>query len=79
MFTGKGVIMGFNRGTKLGAENRKGHRWINNPNNAHRKCTKCGCMVDVTSSKEKVSIHTQTIKVINRLNALIVFDYGSKL
>lgn len=42
MFTGKGVIMGFNRGTKLGAENRKGHRWINNPNNAHRKCTKCG-------------------------------------
>lgn len=51
MFTGKGVIMGFNRGTKLGAENRKGHRWINNPNNAHRKCTKCGCMVDVISSK----------------------------
>lgn len=28
--------MGFNRGTKLGAENRKGHRWINNPNNAHK-------------------------------------------
>lgn len=24
MFTGKGVIMGFNRGTKLGAENRGG-------------------------------------------------------
>ena len=23
MFTGKGVIMGFNRGTKLGAENLK--------------------------------------------------------
>lgn len=29
--------MGFNRGTKLGAENRKGHRWINNPNTAHKK------------------------------------------
>lgn len=59
MFTGKGVIMGFNRGTKLGAENRKGHRWINNPNNAHRKCAKCGCMVDVTSSKGE-SIYTYT-------------------
>lgn len=59
MFTGKGVIMGFNRGTKLGAENRKGHRRINNPNNAHRKCTKCGCMVDVTSSKGE-SIYTYT-------------------
>lgn len=59
MFTGKGVIMGFNRGTKLGAENRKGHRWINNPNNAHRKCTKCGCMFDVTSSKGE-SIYTYT-------------------
>lgn len=78
MFTGKGVIMGFNRGTKLGAENRKGHRWINNPNNAHRKCTKCGCMVDRTSSKgENVYIYIQIVKVINRLNALIVFDYGS--
>lgn len=31
------------------------------------------CMV----SKEKVSIHTQILKVINRQNALIVFDYGS--
>lgn len=61
MFTGKGVIMGFNRGTKLGAENRKGHRWINNPNNAHRKCTKCGCMVDVTSSKGK-SIPLPTVE-----------------
>ena len=51
--------MGFNRGTKLGAENRKGHRWINNPNNAHRKCTKCGCMADVISSKGE-SIYTYT-------------------
>lgn len=59
MFTGKGVIMGFNRGTKLGAENRKGHRWINNPNTAHKKCTKCGCMVGRTSSKgENVYVYT---------------------
>ena len=69
--------MGFKNGTKPGAKNRKGHRWINNPNSAHRKCTKCGCIVDVTSSKGKVSIHTQILKVTNRLNALIVFDYGS--
>lgn len=43
--------MGFRNGTKPGAANRKGHRWINYPNNAHRKCTKCGCVVDATSSK----------------------------
>lgn len=29
------------------------------PNNAHRKCTKCGCMVDMTSSKGE-SIYTYT-------------------
>lgn len=51
MFIGKEFDMGFKNGTKPGAKNRKGHRWINNPNNAHKKCTKCGCMVDVTSSK----------------------------
>lgn len=28
--------------------------------------------------KEKMFMYIQTIKVINRLNALIVFDYGSK-
>ena len=51
--------MGFNRGTKLGAENRKGHRWINNPNTVHKKCTKCGCMVDKISSKgENVYVYT---------------------
>lgn len=51
--------MGFSRGTKPGAKNRKGHRWINYPNNAHRKCTKCGCMVDITSLKgETVFVYT---------------------
>ena len=35
--------MGFRNGTKPGAANRKGHRWINYPNNAHKKCTEC-CM-----------------------------------
>lgn len=70
--------MGFRNGTKPGAANRKGHRWINNPNNAHRKCTKCGCMVDRTSSKGKVFMYIQTIKVTNRLNVLIVFEYGNK-
>ena len=28
--------------------------------------------------KEKMFMYIQTIKVTNRLNALIVFDYGSK-
>lgn len=70
--------MGFRNGTKPGADNRKGHRWINYPNNAHRKCTKCGCMVDMTSSKGKMFMCIQTIKVTNRQNALTVFDYGSK-
>ncbi len=70
--------MGFRNGTKPGAANRKGHRWINYPNNAHRKCTKCGCVVDATSSREKMFMCIQTIKVTNRQNALIVFDYGSK-
>ena len=28
--------------------------------------------------KEKMFMYIQTIKVINRLNVLIVFDYGSK-
>lgn len=51
--------MGFRNGTKLGAANRKGHRWINYPNTMHRKCTKCGCMVDITSSKgEHVFVYT---------------------
>ena len=51
--------MGFSRGAKLGVENRKWHRWINNPNTAHKKCTKCGCMVDKTSSKgENVYVYT---------------------
>ena len=38
-------------GFKRKSPNIKGHRWINYPNNAHRKCTKCGCMVDITSNK----------------------------
>lgn len=51
--------MGFNRGTKIGAENRKGHRWINNPNNAHKKCTKCGCIVDkIYSKRENLYVYT---------------------
>lgn len=37
MFIGKEFDMGFKNGTKPGAKNRKGHRWINNPNNAHKK------------------------------------------
>lgn len=56
-------IMGFKKGSKTGAPNRKGHRWINYPNNAHKKCTKCGCMVDITCSKGvNVSIYTVTRK-----------------
>lgn len=58
--------MGFRNGTKPGAANRKGHRWINNPNNVHRKRTKCGCMVDVTSSKGK-SIYVYTDNKGNKL------------
>ena len=51
--------MGFSRGTKPGAENRKGHRWIDYPNNAHGKCTKCGRMVEKISSKgENVCVYT---------------------
>ena len=51
--------MGFKKDSKTGAPNRKGHRWINYPNNAHKKCTKCGCMVDITCSKGvNVSIYT---------------------
>lgn len=34
--------MGFKRGSKIGAENIKGHRWINWPNSTTTKCTKCG-------------------------------------
>lgn len=35
--------------------------------------------IDISlKKKEKVSIHTQILKVTNRLNALIVFDYGNK-
>lgn len=51
--------MGFNRGTKKGAPERKGHRWINNPNTAHRKCTKCGCIVDAQTINRK-TIFTYT-------------------
>lgn len=42
--------MGFNR-YKNGVPNVIGHRWINNPNNAHKKCTKCGATVDVFTVK----------------------------
>lgn len=41
--------MGFSRGSKKGAPERRNHRWINNPNHAHRKCTKCGCTVDMVN------------------------------
>ena len=34
--------MPFKRGSKFGAENIKGHRWINYPSTTVRKCTKCG-------------------------------------
>lgn len=36
----------------MGAANRKGHRWINWPNNSHKKCTKCGCLYDQTYDSE---------------------------
>ena len=52
MFTIKEFDMGFRNGAKPGAANRKGHRWINYPNTAHKKCTKCGCFVDIVSTKE---------------------------
>lgn len=59
--------MGFNRGSKIGAHNIKGHRWINNPNNAHKKCTKCGCMVDKTNLNG-TSVYTYTDKNGNKSN-----------
>ena len=42
--------MGFNG--RCRPKNVKGHRWINYPNTAHKKCTKCGCFADRVNSKE---------------------------
>lgn len=42
--------MGFNG--RCRPKNVKGHRWINYPNTAHKKCTKCSCYVDIVSTKE---------------------------
>lgn len=42
-------------------QNVKHHRWLNNPNNAHRICTKCGVRVD-TYTKNGVSTYTYTLK-----------------
>lgn len=51
--------MGFKRGTKPGAPERKGHRWINSPNNAHRVCTKCGFRIDILCvNGENISTYT---------------------
>lgn len=48
--------MGFRRGSKLGAPERKGHRWINYPDTVHRKCTRCGCIMHMTSQKRNAVI-----------------------
>ena len=46
-------------GFKRGARNIKGHRWINYPNTAHQKCTKCGCRMDqVTGNGESRRYYT---------------------
>lgn len=45
--------MGFRNGTKMGAPNRKGHSWINKPNNSHKECTKCKCTVDIVTVNHK--------------------------
>lgn len=51
----------------MGFINRKGHvvkgmkvhSWINNPNQAHKKCTKCGLICDIeTIDGKSTSIYT---------------------
>lgn len=46
-------------GFKRGVRNIKNHRWINYPNTAHQKCTKCGCRMDqVTENGESKRYYT---------------------
>lgn len=42
-------------------QNVKHHRWLNNPNNSHRICTKCGVRVDAYT-KNHVTTYTYTLK-----------------
>ena len=53
--------MGFNNRKSYLKVGMKSHSWINNPNNAHKLCTKCGTKVDIIWNKnnqENETIYT---------------------
>lgn len=62
--------MGFNG--RCRPKNVKGHRWINYPNTAHKKCTKCGVMQIWLVQRKDVKFYIKTNTAIIWIVARIV-------